>query len=512
MERFNGNRRDNEVGQDSQNRWQQWTAAWRQRLASDTATRWVAKSRKQIVLTVGGLALIASAVWGGTAYVQANTFSFFHVYKNNELVGTISALNDLESFYAKKQDEVQAKHPNAHMQLDMEGIRTVADSGFKAQPATQETLAKLGGMMTAYATGVELKVNGQSIGIVKDEATAEKILQQVKGKFTDKGAKNSQNAKEVKVLSAPVRSVNATKAVSRLESVSFRERVNMEDSNTDPDNLLSPEEAIHKLTTGQKKPVTYKVQKGDTVSSIAKKMNVSIQAIYTNNPSAGEEVLKAGQELDLTEAKPLITVKTVEAYSEYIVTEPQKIVKEDPEMRAGESKVVRKGKQGLKRMSYRLVKDNGMLSNEEWIDQEVVEPAIPEIVIRGTKVVRGEGTGSFDWPVSGATLTSGYGTRWGRMHKGIDMVSSDRSIMAADEGVVVFAGEKSGYGNCIIVNHRNGYKTLYGHLSKIDINVGDIVEKGQDIGVMGNTGNSTGTHLHFEIHKDDEVQNPLKYL
>ena len=114
--------------------------------------------------------------------------------------------------------------------------------------------------------------------------------------------------------------------------------------------------------------------------------------------------------------------------------------------------------------------------------------------------------------MSGATLTSGYGERWGRMHKGIDLVSSDRTIMASDDGVIAFAGVKNGYGNTIIINHRNGYKTLYGHLSSIDVNEGDIVEKGQSIAVMGSTGNSTGTHLHFEIHKDDAVQNPLKYL
>ncbi|MMZ59040.1 Murein hydrolase activator NlpD precursor [compost metagenome] len=109
-------------------------------------------------------------------------------------------------------------------------------------------------------------------------------------------------------------------------------------------------------------------------------------------------------------------------------------------------------------------------------------------------------------------LSSSYGERWGRTHKGIDLVSSDRSILAADEGVVVFTGTKSGYGNCIIIDHKNGYETLYGHLSKISVKEGQVVEKGTEIGVMGNTGRSTGTHLHFEIHKDGSVQNPMKYL
>ncbi|WP_289356756.1 MULTISPECIES: peptidoglycan DD-metalloendopeptidase family protein [unclassified Paenibacillus] len=511
MERFNGNRRDEDEQMDSRNRWQQWTAAWRERLAMNPATRWMTKGKRTIIFATSGMALVASAIWGGITYVKANTITFYHVYHQDELLGTVSNLGEIERFYTERLQKEQAKYPNAHMKLNREGIRTIEDSGFKAEPTTSATLDKLDQLTTAYAEGVELNINGKAIGYVNDEATADKVLKQVKAKYTPSASKKG-NAKEVRVLAAPMRSEKATKAVSRLESVSFRERVSTENANISPKQLLTPEEAISKLTTGLTNKLQYIVRDGDTVSSIANKMNVSMEAIYRNNPEIGEERLKEGQVLNLTDSKPLITVKTVEAYSEYLVTEPQKVIKEDPNMRSGESKVVRKGKQGLKRMSYRLVKDNGKLSHEEWLEQEVVEPAIPEIVVRGTKIVRGEGTGSFDWPVNSATLTSGFGKRWGRMHKGIDMVSSDRSIMAADEGVVLFAGVKNGYGNCIIVNHRNGYKTLYGHLSKININVGDIVEKGQDIGVMGNTGDSTGTHLHFEIIKNDEVQNPLKYL
>ncbi|WP_374017806.1 peptidoglycan DD-metalloendopeptidase family protein [Paenibacillus thiaminolyticus] len=510
MERYDSDHRTDEKHSDSASRWQQIKAAWR-RMMPESAQQWIAAYKKQLGLTLGGVALIAASIWGGTAYVHANTVAYFHVYNNSEWLGTVSNVDELESFYAKKQQEEQEKYPNAHIQIDTKNIHTEPDSGFKAKPTTEETIAKLDSALKPYAAGVQLKVNGKNIGIVKDETTAEKILVQIKSKYSGKAGAGTA-AKEVKVLSAPVRSANATKAMSRVESVEFRERVSMEESNTDPQQVLQPEEALRMLTTGVTKPVKYAVKEGDTLSSIAQKQNVPLETIYRNNPNVGEEVLKSGQELDLTDAKPMITVKTVEAYSEYLVTEPQRIIKEDPDMRAGESKVVRKGKQGLKRMSYRLTKDNGKLTHEEWIEQEVIEPSVPEIILRGTKVVRGEGSGTFDWPVNGATLTSGFGSRWGRTHKGIDLVSSNRSIMAADEGVVVFAGQKSGYGNAIIVDHNNGYKTLYGHLNSIGVNVGDIVEKGQDIGVMGNTGNSTGTHLHFEIHVNDEVQNPLKYL
>lgn len=162
-------------------------------------------------------------------------------------------------------------------------------------------------------------------------------------------------------------------------------------------------------------------------------------------------------------------------------------------------------------MQYRLTKKNGMVVQEEWLGQTVIKSSLPEVVYRGTKVV-GEGTGMFSWPVSGATLTSSFGERWSRAHKGLDMVSGNRNIKASDAGTVIFAGVKSGYGNVVIVDHRNGYETYYGHLNSISVSTGQRLEQGAKIGVMGNTGRSTGTHLHFEIRKNGTAVNPMKYL
>lgn len=100
------------------------------------------------------------------------------------------------------------------------------------------------------------------------------------------------------------------------------------------------------------------------------------------------------------------------------------------------------------------------------------------------------------------------------MHKGIDIARpANRNILAADNGVVEFAGyDNGGYGNKIIINHNNGMKTVYAHLSSISVSVGQTVEKGKVIGIMGSTGNSTGIHLHFELYKNGALQNPLDYL
>lgn len=180
-------------------------------------------------------------------------------------------------------------------------------------------------------------------------------------------------------------------------------------------------------------------------------------------------------------------------------------------MRAGESKIIRQGQKGKKRVTYKLVKQNGYLMSEEFVSEDVLVNSVSSIVMKGTKVVLGEGTGKFSWPVMGARLTSTFGKRWGRQHKGIDMVGN-KNILAADNGVIEFAGTKNGLGRCIIINHKNGFKTTYAHLSKINVKEGQIVERGDKIGIMGNTGHSFGTHLHFEIHKDGSIQNPMKYL
>lgn len=468
--------------------------------------QWIYDSHKQIMMSVGGVALLTAAIWGGTTYVHSNTFPYLQVYNGEELVGEIESQDQLEQLYTDLLAQVQASNPNAVMKLDTSAIHTVEDAKYKADPQTEETLTELATMIPTYAEGVQLKVNGVVVGIVKDQGTADKLLAQVKEKYNpDLGTKGV-----VRTLSA--KTSNTTKTASRLESISLRERVAMIETQTSPDQVLTEEEAMSLLATGQTHKVTYTVQEGDTVSSIAESQNVARETIYRNNPNVGEEYLQVGQELDLTETKPLITVKTVEKYTEVVITEPQVEIRYSDEMRAGESKVVREGSQGLKTMSYRLTKDNGMLTKEEFLSQEVVKAAVSKIVIKGTKVVNGEGTGSFVYPVSNANLTSGFGSRWGTTHKGIDMTSSNKTIMASDEGIVEFAGVKNGYGNTIIINHQNGYKTLYGHLSKISVSEGDIVEQGGAIGIMGNTGNSTGTHLHFEIHKDGSVVNPLKYL
>jgi murein DD-endopeptidase MepM/ murein hydrolase activator NlpD len=118
----------------------------------------------------------------------------------------------------------------------------------------------------------------------------------------------------------------------------------------------------------------------------------------------------------------------------------------------------------------------------------------------------------FIWPVNGE-LTSPFGYRWGRLHAGIDIAADYGTITrAARAGRVIFAGWQGGYGNAVVIEHGQGYSTLYGHLADYLVESGQYVATGQTIGYVGSTGNSSGPHLHFEVRMQGQPYNPLQFL
>jgi len=148
--------------------------------------------------------------------------------------------------------------------------------------------------------------------------------------------------------------------------------------------------------------------------------------------------------------------------------------------------------------------------------QKIIVPGakkeIPHVatVYRGTAPAGAKvGSGRLIWPTSGS-LTQGYKP----YHRALDLARAvGTPIKAADNGYIVVAGwSNAGYGNYVVVDHGNGMQTLYGHLSRIFVRPGDVVTSGAVIGNMGNTGNSTGPHLHFEVIIRGNKVNPRTYL
>ncbi|WP_019914570.1 M23 family metallopeptidase [Paenibacillus sp. HW567] len=477
--------------------------------------------RSWIAASAGLILLGAFAVGAEKRHVAANTVTYYKVLVKGSEIGKISQEGELDQLFETKRKEYQLKYPDSVMVLQTDGITTEPEKAYKPEIDSGATLDKLDGMLKAYAVGVQLTVGGKVLGIVKDQETAAAVLKGVKEHYLPEA--QASTGAQLKKTAALSSAKTSAAGADKVESAAIREKVSIAPVKADPNKVLSVEEAVKTLTEGKEAPLLYTVQEGDTVSGIAKLYGTTQAEIFRNNPSVEELTLQIGDTLQLTVPQPDLTVVTVEQVAEKVVTEPEVVVRTSDLLPAGKRKVVRPGQTGLKTMQYRLTKENGLVVKEEWLGQTVVQASLPEVVYRGTKVI-GEGTkvpetkvaleatGMFAWPVVGASISSSYGERWGRVHKGVDLVSGNRTIKAADAGTVSFAGVQNGYGNVVIVDHHNGYITYYGHLSKISVSVGQRLGQGSKIGIMGSTGRSTGTHLHFEIRKNGTAINPMRFL
>lgn len=185
-------------------------------------------------------------------------------------------------------------------------------------------------------------------------------------------------------------------------------------------------------------------------------------------------------------------------------------------------KVITEGETGICRVNVRLKYVDGAFVSSELIDTKTVKEPVAEEVIRGAKQGKAEEkssgtTGSFIWPAPHTRgITTYFEMRWGSMHNGIDIAGGGdygQPILASDGGIVTFSGyDDSGYGNYVIIDHGNGYETLYGHASELAVSAGQYVNQGDTVAYIGSTGFSTGPHLHFEIRINGEKVDPLDYV
>jgi len=119
---------------------------------------------------------------------------------------------------------------------------------------------------------------------------------------------------------------------------------------------------------------------------------------------------------------------------------------------------------------------------------------------------------AFDWPLTGP-ISSCFGQRNSRAHEGIDVsVPGGTPVYAAESGKVIYSGRLGAYGELVVLKHAGPYSSIYAHLSDREVDVGEFVEKGSDIGESGSSGNATGPHLHFEIRRSQRPRDPLLYL
>ncbi len=474
--------------------------------------QWTKVNRIAIMKGAGAFALLVGISAGGNQYIISNTYSIYHVVVEGKEIGTVSHPEVVDKAIEDKHKQVQSENPDVHMVLDETDIKFEKEKAFMGAYDNEATAESLQSLLTAHVIGVELVIDNKVVAILKDETEANQVLEEFKEIYS--GTKKQES--KVTVLSASTVEASETpevKEVKELKSVEFTQEVKIEPiANIEPEDIVETDAVLSTLQSMGELPQKYTVQEGDCVSCIAGKFDITTQNLYDMNSWIVDDMIRVGDEVIVKGFEPTLAVRTIEELTDEEDIQFDTIYEQDPTLRTGKTRTINSGKNGLKRVTYELTSINGALMSEILLNEEVLVEPVSAKIAKGTLRLLGEGTGKFAWPVSGAKLTSSYGKRWGTQHKGIDMASSNRTIKASDTGKVIFAGTKNGYGKTVILDHKNGYQTLYAHMSKINVSKGDVLEKGEKLGVMGNTGHSTGVHLHFEIHDDGKIQNPIKFL
>ena len=173
-----------------------------------------------------------------------------------------------------------------------------------------------------------------------------------------------------------------------------------------------------------------------------------------------------------------------------------------------QEEVLEEGVAGHRERNDIVVYENGAEVSRELAHQKIMTAAKAAVVERGTIVPP-----TYIKPLAGGRFTSGFGRRWGRMHKGVDWACPiGTTVYASCAGTVIQASYNGGYGNNVVISHADGRLTRYAHNSKLLVKVGQKVEQGEPIALSGSTGRSTGPHVHFEIYIGGAAVNPLKYI
>lgn len=270
------------------------------------------------------------------------------------------------------------------------------------------------------------------------------------------------------------------------------------------------------------------VNEGDSITTLAFANEISVDEFLISNQeyTNKDNLLYPGKEVTIAKTDPQINL-VVETYSvedkesNFVTVEQY-----DSNMTQGNSYVTQEGEKGIERVSQNVKWINGQITYIEPVGKETIKAPVNKIVTVGTKVIPHVGsTTSWGWPTnSGYTISSPFGYRvnpFGKgreLHSGIDISGTgyNSPVYATNNGTIKEIQSHWSYGNYILIDHGNGYYTLYAHMSKFvsGLKVGSIVERGQQIGYIGMTGSATGPHLHYEIRTCEKyscVTNPLNY-
>lgn len=475
-----------------------------------------AQGKKQVLKTVASTAgRFGSGLWHGLkrvfnyaapvacicflfaliSYASSVQYTISVEYNGNNL-GVINSEADYNQAQALMQDKITyTEDDDALIETPTFSVRPMSNEDVIVDTnSLSELMMSQVGVVDAYG----LYINGTAYGIY-DEAEIAKVREALDSRLA---AAYTEDA----------------------ATVEFEDDVEITPGRYLETNLTNADDAVAYITGAVNVEAYYVAQSGDSLSLIASKLGCTQDELLTLNPSMSDGI-RAGDIIAYRYSEPNMSVVTThyESYDRVIEVVDQFIYDDDIEQYCEELK--QKGSAGYENVTALVTETDGVETSRQIVSSYNIEEMVPNIYIVGTaenESLEGDThvidrLGTFVWPVGGdgGYVSSLYGYRsWDNSnHRAID-IAADRGtdIYAAADGVVTFAGTYSSYGKLVIIDHGGGYETYYAHQSSIDVEKGDVVQKGDVIGHVGMTGSASGNHLHFELRYNNDRIDPMLCL
>lgn len=370
----------------------------------------------------------------------------------------------------------------------------------------------LDGNITRY----EVKNQGIIVGYVNDKGDADKAYNELKGEIAAKYSNVKFPQKNISFRVINDTTINASSVQEIKENLKKTLDIEVDAYDMYLNNkeiaLISSRDDGRKIlqSVGDSYIKDLKIKEAniksvdiDTKSSY-KKTRVQLSKIVSNNDAA-----RRIKEINKTYPVVNVHIEAVEKIQE--IKKEDILMMPDSSMYIGNMRTI-KGSPGKAVVDKQIAYVNGIKKDEKTIKENVTIPAVDTIVYHGIKNPIADGVAFLQTPSRGI-ITSSYGRRYGSTHHGIDIAACYGSnIGAALDGVVDETGYNGVYGYYVKINHGSGIETLYGHSSKILVQKGDVIKKGDTIALVGSTGNSTGPHIHFELRTNGVAINPAKFI
>ena len=478
------------------------------------------------------IAFVIMVIIGISPSTNKNVKSVYNVYLDGKLIGSINSKEALENYIDKEQKELKEEYsvdkvyiPNG---IDIEKCVTS-----NAKILTEKQI------YNKIKSKKSFTIKGYVVTITDSEGK-EKNINILKKDLFDKAAKKVLkvfvDSKEVKNYKNDTQKQIETTG-SLIENIYIDQNVTIKQAFISTDELIFDDVTTltkYLLFGSLDKDEEYVVKPGDTIETVAFNNKLGVEEFLIVNPefTSSKNLLSVGQTVSIALIEPMLDIVVEKHIVEDMDKPYETIEKEDSSMYAGKTKVETEGVNGTQRVTEKIKYVNGEIKQSVITGTEVIKEPVNKVVLKGTKTYGGSyynGSGSYvdiggswGWPtISPYIVTSEFKWRWGKLHAGIDISAAFGSpIYSVGNGTVTqtvsscpghgYYGSScgGGYGNVIYVNYGNGVEIKYGHLNSVNVSVGQKVSRGQLIGTMGNSGSSTGTHLHYEIRKNGTAVNP----